>query len=306
MTSNKKQLWWISIFLLCLMQSTRGQNRNSTLPTFRADVVTVFIKASVTDLSGRCITGLDKQKFKLYEDNIEQQISYFSEEAAPISAGLIFDISGSMGLGRKFKLAKQDVLPFLESRNREDEYFLITFNSKVRLVEAFTNGANVQNEIALQKTGGWTSLLDAVYRGLDEVKKGKNEKKALILITDGGENNSRYTFKEVREFCEEAGIPIYIIGGSRLAPELASITGRRVLTAELASITGGRVFYPEDYNGLNYYVDLIHTELRAQYLLGYVPTRPSDGKWRKITIKLDTPPGLPKLMISAKKGYYAN
>lgn len=301
MARSQTQVWLILTVLLCLVCYLPGQSKKPQVPLFRADVVTVFVKVAVSDPLDRYVTGLEKEDFKIYEDNVEQDISHFSQESAPISVGLLFDISNSMGFGRHIQIAKKYFMPMLESSKPEDEYFLVTFNDKVNLIQAFTqNTAEVQNQITYQKAGGWTALYDAVYMGLDQVRRGKNEKKALILITDGEDNSSRYRFREVREFCQESSVQIYAIG----LPGPVGYGGG--LLKELVNLTGGRVFFPDRGTGLEYYFDLIHTELRNQYLLGYVPKNTTrDGKWRQITIKLDAPRGLPKLSIRAKKGYYA-
>jgi len=197
--------------------------------------------------------------------------------------------------------AKSAIMRFLEFGNPEDEYFLITFNQTTTLVEGFTHDkATVQNEIAFRKPGGRTALYDAVYMGLDQIQMAKNEKKALILITDGEDNRSRYTSSEVREFAKEADVQIYGIG------EEGKLGYGRSEIQNIVGITGGRAFFPNSFNELDYYIDLIHAELRNQYVLGYVPTnKVHDGKWRKIQVKLEPPEGLPKLLVHAKEGYYA-
>ncbi len=291
----------ICSLLLCIASYPYSQDKKAPIPSFRVDVVTVYVKVAVSDPLNRYVTGLEKENFKIYEDNVQQTITHFSQESAPISAGFIFDISSSMGFRHNIRIAKNDFLPFLESRNPEDEYFLVTFNRTVKLVQAFTDQSQeVQNDIAIQKSGGTTALYDAVYMGLDQIKKGKNEKKALILISDGEDNSSRYTAAEVRDFSKESGVQIYGVGLG--GPEGYG----QGLLRQLANVTGGRVFFPDAGAGLDYYVSLIHAELRNQYLLGYVPLNPArDGKWRRIKVKLDVPRGFPKLLVRAKEGYYA-
>ncbi len=299
MTCCRIFIWPCFLLLLCF-GITASQENKPQVPSFRVEVETVYLKAAVSDPLNRYVTGLAKDSFRVYEDNIEQKITHFSQESAPISVGFIFDISGSMGYNKNIRLAKRDFLPFLQSRNQDDEYFLITFNKTVKLVEAFTEETGeVQNEITVQRSGGVTALYDAVYLGLDEIKKAKNEKKALILITDGEDNSSRYSTGEVREFSKESDVQIYAIG--LLGPEGY---GQGVLH-QLTSLSGGRVFFPHA-GDVSYYIELIHAELRTQYLLGYSPTNHMrDGKWRNITVKLDVPRGYPKLAIRAKRGYYA-
>ncbi len=293
-----------SIFLSAALQGVNlsGQTvRQSEPPTFRVGVETVFVKAAVTDPLNRYVTGLEKEHFRVYEDKVEQTISHFTQQAAPISVGIIFDISDSMKENNNIQKAKSAIMRFLEFGNPEDEYFLITFNQTTTLVEGFTHDkATVQNEIAFRKPGGRTALYDAVYMGLDQIQMAKNEKKALILITDGEDNRSRYTSSEVREFAKEADVQIYGIG------EEGKLGYGRSEIQNIVGITGGRAFFPNSFNELDYYIDLIHAELRNQYVLGYVPTnKVHDGKWRKIQVKLEPPEGLPKLLVHAKEGYYA-
>ena len=289
------------ILLLCFLSYTYGQNKKKKIPVFRVNVDTVFLKVSVTDPLNRYVTGLEKEHFKVYEDKVEQTISHFNQQSAPISVGIVFDISGSMKDNNNIKKAKNAIVNFLKSRNPEDEYFLITFNQRINLVQAFSNDSDsLISDVAFQKPGGKTALYDAVYMGLDQVNQGKNEKKALILITDGEDNSSRYSHSEVREFAKESDVQIYAIG------EIGKLGYGRHIIEEIVNLTGGRPFFPNNFNELDYYIDLIHAELRNQYVLGYVPTNNTrDGKWRKIRVKLDAPQGLPKLSIHAREGYNA-
>ena len=296
----------ISALLLFFVSYLCSQDKKTTPPIFRVDVDTVYVKVSVSDQLGRYVTGLEKENFKIYEDNVEQTALHFSMPSAPISVGIVFDISGSMGFSHNIRIGKSWLASllrstFMEGRHPEDEYSLITFNHKVNLVQAFTENSNeVENALASMKPGGWTALYDAVYRALDLIKEGRNEKKAIVLITDGEENSSRYKWGEIREFCKESDVQIYGIG--LLGPEQY---GHGTIS-HLVGITGGRAF-SGSLGDLAYYFDLINAELRSQYLLSYVPTNTvHDGKWRRIRIKLDAPAGLPKLTIRARDGYYAS
>ncbi len=270
-------------------------------PTFRVGVETVFVKVSVTDPLNRYVVGLEKDNFKVFEEKVEQNIVHFTQQAAPISVGIIFDCSGSMRSNNNINSARSAIVRFLQSANPEDEFFLLTFNQKTTLVKGFTNEtAAIQSEISLRQPGGRTALYDAVYMGLEEIKKAKNEKKALILITDGEDNSSRYTPTEVREYAKESDVQIYGIG------EEGKLGYGRSEIQNIVSITGGRAFFPESFNELDYYIDLIHSELRNQYVLGYAPSNKThDGKWRKIRVKIEPPAGLPKLLVHAREGYYA-
>jgi Ca-activated chloride channel homolog len=303
---NQIRVGAIFIVLLCFAFNLHGQNEKSPTPLFKVDVDTVFVKVIVSDPLNRYITGLKKEHFKVYEDNVQQEIVHFSQESAPVSIGFVFDISGSMGFDNNIRIGKDWLAGFLksnflESRNPNDEYSLITFNQTINLVKAFTeNSAEIRNEIALDKPGGWTALYDAVYRGIDYMKEGKNDKKALIVITDGEDNSSRYNRTEVEESLKESNVQIYSV---MVPGELGY--GANLLRS-LASLAGGRSFFA-DWSDLGYYLNLIHAELRNQYLLGYVPSNNKrDGKWRRIRVKLDPPRGTPKFHIRAKEGYYAS
>ena len=297
--TSRPPLRWLAVLVLTtplvLAQTKKSQDR----PTFRAEVETVFVKVSVTDPLNRYVTGLEKEHFRVYEDKVEQKVSYFIQESAPISVGILFDISGSMK--DNIHTARNSVVRFLEAGNPDDEFFLVTFNQKTTLVQSFTHQSSaIRNEISFSNPGGRTALYDAVYLGLDQIKKAKNEKKALILITDGEDNSSRYSAAEVREFAKESDVQIYAIG------EEGKLGYGRSEIQNIVGLTGGRAFFPNNFNELDYYIDLVHAELRNQYVLGYTPSNKNrDGKWRRIRIKLEPPEGLPKLISKAKEGYYA-
>lgn len=293
----------LTIALLGLFAfSLKAQSQKpATPPVYKVDVETVFAKVSVTDPLNRYVTGLEKEHFKVFEDNIEQTISHFNQEAAPISVGIIFDVSASMKEDNNIRKAKNAIVRFLQSGNPADEYFLVTFNNKTNLAQAFTDqSSSLQNEAAFQKAGGTTALYDAVYMGLDQIKRGSREKKALIVISDGEDNSSRYSVTEIREFAKEMDVQVYAIG--QVGP-LGTGGGE---LQRIVNMTGGRAFFPNNFNELDYYIDLVHAELRSQYVLGYMPTNKAhDGKWRRIRVKLDAPQGLPKLILHAREGYYA-
>ena len=276
-----------------------SSRRNQDRPTFRTEVETVFVKVSVTDPLNRYVTGLEKEHFRVFEEKVEQKVSYFIQESAPISVGILFDISGSMK--DNIHTARNSVVRFLEAGNADDEFFLVTFNQKTTLVQGFTHqSSSIRNEISFNSPGGRTALYDAVYLGLEQIKKGKNDKKALILITDGEDNSSRYSASEVRDFAKESDVQIYAIG------EEGKLGYGRSEIQNIVGLTGGRAFFPNNFNELDYYIDLIHAELRNQYVLGYTPTNKTrDGKWRKLKVKLEPPEGLPKLIVNAKEGYFA-
>jgi Ca-activated chloride channel homolog len=268
---------------------------------FRAEVETVFVKVSVTDFLNRAIFGLKREDFKIYEEKVEQTITNFGQQETPVSVGILFDVSASMKANDNIKAAKSAIVHFLEAANPEDEFFLITFNHMPTLAMGFTREtADIQGRVSFKAPGGRTALYDAVYLGLEQMKSAKNEKKALILISDGEDNCSRYSLPELREFARESDVQIYAIG------EEGDLGYGSTEIREIVNMTGGRAFFSESLNELDYYIRIIHSELRSQYVLGYVPSNKShNGKWRRIRIKLEVPRGLPKLVISAREGYYA-
>jgi len=268
-------------------------------PRFRVDVDTVVIRVTVTDSLNRYVVGLDKEHFKVYENKVEQTLNHFSNDKSPLSVGIILDISGSMG--DNMLSARNSVVRFLEQGDEQDEYFLVGFNHQTELLQDFTSRSqNITADIATTGAGGRTALYDALYLGLEKIRQAKHDKKALIIITDGEDNSSRYTFSEVKDFAKESDAQIYVIG------EKGDIGYGRGIINEIVRLTGGRAFFPSSFKQLDYYCDLIHTELRNQYVLGYSPTdKQFDGKWRKIKVRLEPPEGLPRLSVRAKEGYFA-
>jgi Ca-activated chloride channel family protein len=274
----------------------------------RVDSNLVLIPVSVTDPMNRFVTGLEKENFKVFEDKKEQAISAFSSEDAPLSVGVIFDCSGSMS--KKLDKSRQAVSQFFKTANPEDEFFLVQFNDTANLIQSFTrNLEEIQNRLTFTQSKGETALLDAIYLGLHEMKKAKNPRKALLLISDGGDNNSRYTEGEIKNLVKEADVQIYAIGiyetgsGRGRTPEEAA--GPALLT-EIAEQTGGRQYSVENLNELPDIAAKIGVELRNQYILGYSPqNQEHDGKYRRVKVTLVQPRGLPPLRPIWKLSYYA-
>ena len=271
----------------------------------KVDVDLVLVNVTVTDSMNRLVTGLEKENFALTEVNIAQEIKHFASEDAPISLGVIFDISGSMS--NKIDKSKLAVVEFFKTANIKDEFFVITFSDKPQLLADFTSSIeDVQGKLAFTVPRGRTALLDAVYLGINKMHEAKYPKKALLIISDGGDNRSRYTDNEIKNLVREADVQIYAIGifdTNYNTPE--EIRGPFLL-GELTDATGGRTFTISDVNELADVASKIGVELRNQYVIGYRPTNPEhDGRWRKIKVKLIPPRGLPPLFVHAKTGYYA-
>ncbi len=285
--------------LLPLFAGLSGSDRPKIPPRFRSEVDLVVVRVAVTDSLNRYVVGLEKDHFKVFEDKVEQQVLHFSDQKAPISVGFVLDSSGSMA--DKILNAKNSIVNFLEQGDPEDEYFVVTFNETSRLAQDFTDRReNVQGAVSISEAKGRTALYDAVYLGLEKMRGARNDKKALIVVTDGEDNSSRYTFSELKEFAKESDVQIYVIG------ERGDLGYGQGIINEIVGLSGGRAFFPTSFKQLDYYCDLIHTELRNQYSIGYRPSnRDFDGKWRKIKIKVDPPEGLPRLSVRAREGYFA-
>jgi Ca-activated chloride channel homolog len=276
--------------------------------TLHIDVDLALVNVTVTDPYNRLITGLDPDNFRIFENNVEQEIQYFSSEDVPISIGVIFDLSGSMA--NKVGKAKEAALQFFKTANPQDEFFLVSFNDRAEVMSTFTsNVEDLQSRILSASAKGRTALLDAIYLGLNEMRNARNAKRALLIISDGGDNNSRYSEKDIKRLVREADTQLYSVGifdpfeyRSRTPEELS---GPSLLT-EVTELTGGRAFTVENVNELPDIATKIGAELRNQYILGYHPSNKShDARWRKIKIKLRAPKGLPPLSVYAKTGYYA-
>lgn len=275
----------------------------------RVDTTVVLIPVAVTDPLNKFVSGLEKDNFRLFEDKVEQRIDYFTNDDAPISIGLVFDASGSMR--HKLKRSRQAVSEFLKSANPEDEFFLIQFSDRAELVEDFTTNLDrIQNRLTFTQAGGRTALLDAVMMAFDQMKrKARNPRRALLIISDGGDNSSRYTESEIRRQVRETDVQIYAIGifepwlfQGRSAEELS---GPGLLN-DLAKQTGGRHFAVENLGDLPDVAVKIGTELRNQYILGYSPVnKERDGKYHKVVVKLTLPKNLPPMRAFFRQGYYA-
>jgi Ca-activated chloride channel homolog len=272
------------------------------------DVELALVNVTVTDPYDRLVTGLEPDNFRIFENSVEQEIQYFSSEDVPISIGVIFDLSGSMA--NKVGKAREAALQFFKTANPQDEFFLVSFNERAEVMSAFTNSVeDLQSRILSAPAKGRTALLDAIYLGLSEMKTARNAKRALLIMSDGGDNNSRYNEKDIKRLVLEADTQLYSIGifdpfeyRSRTPEELS---GPSLLT-EVTQLTGGRAFSVESINELPDIAAKIGAELRNQYILGYRPSNKSrDARWRKIKVKLRAPKGLPPLSVNAKTGYYA-
>ena len=271
----------------------------------RVDVNLVLVPVTVTDPLNRLVTGLERQDFFVYENNALQKLKSFSSEDAPVSIGIIFDLSGSMT--DKINRARNSILEFLRTANPQDEFFVIGFNDRPELISDFTSNVdNIEARLLTVKPGHRTALLDAIYFGLNKMKQAKHERKALLVVSDGGDNRSRYTENEVRSVVRESDVQIYSIGiFDQYAPTREEQLGP-ILLHDVSEETGGQLFRVDDLADMADIATKISAELRNQYVLGYrSDDAKRDGKWRKLKVKLVPPEGLPQLTVHARTGYYA-
>lgn len=288
-----------AILFVCSVLGLYGQNEEGKNPAPKAARETVFLKVSVSDPLNRYASGLKKEHFKVFEDKAEQEIVFFEQKAAPISIGIILDTSSSMKEDEYKEQANKAILQLLKSANTQDESFLILFNKTTRLIENLSQQSFSLDDDRAFQSGGNTALYDAIYLGLSQIGRCNNDSKALILITDGEDNSSTYSSKDVLEFAKQSNTQIYSIG------HLEDLGHGMAIIREMVRATGGRAFFPGNLGELYYYINLIQFELRSQCVLGYKPTnQSSDGKWRRIKVELNPPKRFPKLKVHVREGYY--
>lgn len=276
------------------------------LHIIRTDTRLVLVPVSVTDQMQRVVTGLSRDNFEVFEDKTPQTIHYFSSEDVPVSLGIILDVSGSMA--DKMDRLREAVNQFCDSANPQDEFFMIVFSDEPRLATDFTtNPEELKKELVFTQPKGRTSLLDAIYMGLHKMKDARYGKKALLIISDGGDNHSRYGEHEVKAMAKESDVMIYSVGlFDRYVPTQEELRGPTLLS-DIAEPTGGRAFTIDNPNALPNVARHIGMELRTQYVLAYRPKdAPRDGRWRKIKVKLRLPRKFAFLQAHARTGYYAS
>jgi Ca-activated chloride channel family protein len=269
-----------------------------------SDLITLNV--TLTDMYGRFVTGLTKEAFTVLDDKEPQEITFFSDADAPVSLGVIFDVSGSMG---KDKIAKaRDALKhFIETSHNGDEYFLIGFNHRSQVLMEKTRDADaLLTKLTFVQTKGQTALYDACYLGVEKVTRGVHPKRALLVISDGQDNSSRYTFSELRRVLKESDVLIYAIGITDGGDQTSFGVAGQAILDELAGVSGGRAFFPDTAAEMNEIFERIAIELRNQYSIGYKPKNfVNNGKWHKLKVKVTPPRGLPRLFVRTKEGYYA-
>ena len=289
--------------------SVRADSQQSAVATFRAHSDLVLIPVTVTDTLNRFVLGFQEKDFQLFEDGVEQNVALFSDEDAPLSVGVLFDESGSMS--NKFRTSRDAAAQLLNALNKDDEAFLVEFADLAKVSIGFTSHLEgIQSALQKAQASGLTAMLDAIDAGLHEMRKAKNSRKAIVIVSDGGDNRSHYTADEIESLVRQADVQVYAMGvfetglSFGLPPE--EISGPRLLS-EIAAQTGGRAFAAAVPGDMSSVANRIAVELRNQYVLGYYPkNKARDGKYRNVKIQVSQPPALGSpVKVHWRLGYYA-
>jgi len=284
----------LNVVIVVLTATCVLLSQNDPTKTISVDVDIVLIPTTVTNDAGQYVGGLEQQHFQVIEDKIEQQIVYFSTEDTPMSLGIVLDSSGSMS--PILTQARRNGSACTNTGDKDDEYFLIVFADKLKLNTDFTTDLQkLRTQLLTVKASGSTALYDAIYAGLAKVRAGTHPRKALVVVSDGYDNHSRYSGKNLREAVKETDVQLYLIGNE----------GDGALRT-LAESTGGRSLSPRTRNyELGNICNEIVKNLKNQYLIGYRSTNENkDGKWRNVRVKVNAPAGI-KLNVRSRTGYYA-
>jgi Ca-activated chloride channel family protein len=271
----------------------------------QVNVNLVLVPATVTDPLNRLVTGLERENFVVMDNGVPQKIKSFSTQDAPLTIGIVFDLSGSMQ--SKFLRARKALSEFLRTCNPQDEFFVVGFNDRPAVLVDYTSDVDdVEARMVMLRPENRTALIDAVYLGVNKLKTAKYQRRALLIISDGGDNRSRYTEGELRRAVRESEVQIYSIGiFDAYAPTAEEREGPELLR-DVSEATGGRVFPIVDLQDLADVAQKISQELRNEYVIGYTPSDTRrDGSWRKVKLQLVPPPGLPYLTVHNREGYYA-
>jgi len=289
-------------------RATAPRPHSENQAVLRSDASLVVIPTWVSTERGISVTNLGKENFRVSQDDMEEPISYFAKDDAPVSIGLLFDISGSMK--PKMDKAAEAVAAFFETANKEDEFFLVEFSDKAKLISGFTKDSNeIYSRIVATRPAGRTSLLDAIGLGLNQMKKAQHMRKALVIVSDGGDNWSRHTAREIRSQLLESDVQLYAMGIfdpdlSKKSP-IENQNGPALLDG-LAADSGGRHYPVANINELPEISQKIGVDLRNEYLIGYYPVDSRDGKYHRVKVKLTVPEKTPPLRANYRRGYYAS
>jgi Ca-activated chloride channel homolog len=303
---NRVLLVWCALGVL-LSAATPGQDgpQVDILPraltsggrpsSIRVGVNMVMVPITVTDRHDTPILDLRKDELHLFEGDQEQKIESFAIDEAPASIGIVFDSSGSMV--HRIDGSRAAVRQFMQTSSPEDEFFLVQFSDVPQLLVRFTpHPDDIIGQLQTIRAQGWTSLFDAIYLAANQMRRSRNSRKALMVLSDGGDNQSRYTEREVIDMLREADVRVFAIG----------LFDNASFLKKAAAETGGCVLVVHNINDLPSAVDKLNRVLRSEYLLGYYPAEVrNDGKFRRVRVLVDRTVGGQKLRTSWRHGYYA-
>ena len=283
-----------------------SDGRAST-PNLRVNTSLVLVPVSVTDPSNHPVLGLDKSSFRIFDNNVEQQVASLAFEDTPVAIAVVFDLSGSMR--PKISKSRAALARLLETANPEDEFCLIDFSDEVHLAKSWTSDPDeITGSLAKTVPRGRTALLDAIALGLHELKKSAKPRKAIVLLSDGGDNRSRLTERELRSMARESDALIYAMGifeGMGVQLSLEELAGPGLLE-EITEASGGRLFPVADLNHLPEIAARIGLELHNRYMLAYSPTAiQADGRHHRVRVQVVPPTGMSALRVDWRAGYHA-
>jgi Ca-activated chloride channel homolog len=266
----------------------------------------ISFNVTVTDTYGRFVSGLSKKAFSVFDDKEAEDITFFSDDDAPLSIGIVFDLTGSMS-GNKVTRAKNALSHFFETSLDKDEYFLITLQSgrAFLTLDHTRDSKTILESLTFVQTKGNTAFYDGVYLAAERVQRGAYPKRVVLVISDGQDNNSRYTFNDLRKMLKESDVAIYSIGIEESGNGSLALEGSGILD-EISGVSGGKAFFPRTNAEMDDIFEQIALELRHQYSIGYRPKdfKP-DGMWHHIKVKVIPPRGMPRLFVRSKEGYFA-
>jgi VWFA-related protein len=274
---------------------TRVQAVNMPRANLRMDVQMVQIPVTVTDLRGKPLVDLSKTNFRVFEDDVEKPISAFFAADSPLSTGVVFDSSRSMK--NRLQDARQSVEQFLRTGSTGDEYFLIRFSDQAKMLAPFTlDTEEIARQLASIEAKGWTALNDSIVLAANQSRKARNHRRALLVISDGGDNNSRYTVGEMISVLREADLRVYAV----------SIFEKSTLLEKICEETGGRALWVRKLSDLPDMMERLGQEMRSEYIVGYTPEgRQNDGRYHKVRIAVEPPAGMAQVRTSWRHGYFA-
>ncbi len=274
---------------------TPREKRAAPNSNIRLDVKMILVPITVMDPMDKPVENLAPTAFRVFEDDVEQRIVSLSKEEGPVSVGFVFDASSSMK--NRMDRSVAAIQQFLETNMPGDEYFLVRFADQPTVVTGFTsNPDDILRELATIQPQGWTSLNDAICLGVQQMKHAKNSRRALFVLTDGGDNNSRYTESEVKNLVVESDVRAYAVG----------LFERPRFLEKLAAQTGGQAVWAHSLKDLPNAIERISREFRNQYMIGYSSNNPqNDGKYRKVKVELIESPFFKALHLFWRRGYFA-